>query len=237
MDYTNSYKKGLRDGVSIGLGYISVSFTFGMMAVESGLPIMAAVLISVTNVTSAGQFAGLALIVSGASYVELALTQLIINMRYALMSLSLSQKLHRSVSIADRLLISFGITDEVFAVGSNQKGEVGKKYMLGLITAPLLGWSAGTLMGAAASTLLPLSVRSALGIAIYGMFVAIIIPPSLHVKSIQKVIGFSVLISCALRYIPIFNFISSGFAIIICTIIASAFGAKLFPIKEEKVYE
>ena len=228
----NSYAKGFRDGIPIGLGYLSVSFTFGMMAVSMGLPVWAAVLISMTNLTSAGQFAGLSLIVSGAPMVEMALTQFIINLRYALMSLSLSQKLDKTVTTFERCLIAFGNTDEIFAVSSGQKGTVGKRYMAGLITAPYLGWTLGTLVGAAASTILPTSIRTALGIAIYGMFIAIIVPPAKHLKSVRIVLAISVVLSCLFAWLPLLKNISSGFVIIICTILAAAFGAKFFPVEE-----
>ena len=156
----NSFAKGLQDGIPIGLGYLSVAFTFGMMAVTQGLPAWSAVLISMTNLTSAGQFAGLDLIVLGAPFVEMALTQLIINLRYALMSLSLSQKLEDSVTTLERCLIAFGNTDEIFAVSSGQPGKLGKWYMFGLMVMPYIGWSGGTLIGAAASTILPEFIRS-----------------------------------------------------------------------------
>ena len=173
----NSFWAGFHDGVPIGLGYLSVSVTFGMMAVTGGLPVWAAVAISMTNVTSAGQFAGLSLIFGGGTLFETALTQFVINLRYALMSLSLSQKLERRVSLIDRMLFSFMMTDEVFAVASGQKGEVGKRYLFGVMIAPYCGWALGTLCGAVASGFLPPSVRSALSIAIYGMFIAIVVPP------------------------------------------------------------
>ena len=166
----NSFWAGFHDGVPIGLGYLSVSVTFGMMAVTGGLPVWAAVAISMTNVTSAGQFAGLSLIFGGGTLFETALTQFVINLRYALMSLSLSQKLERRVGLIDRMLFSFMMTDEVFAVASGQKGEVGKRYLFGVMIAPYCGWALGTLCGAVASGFLPPSVRSALSIAIYGMF-------------------------------------------------------------------
>ena len=228
----NSYSKGFKDGIPIGLGYLSVSFTFGMMAVNSGLPVWAAVLISMTNLTSAGQFAGIGLIAAGAPYVEMLLTQLVINLRYALMSLSLSQKADKSLNMLHRLFVSFGITDEVFAVASGQPTEVGKRYMYGLISAPYLGWTLGTLSGAAASTLLPGTARSALGIAIYGMFIAIIIPPAKRYRPVMKVLVFSAAASCLLRFTPLLNKLSGGFVIIICSVAASALGAALFPIEE-----
>ena len=229
----NSFTAGARDGVPIALGYVSVSFTFGMMAVAAGFPIWTAVLISMLNVTSAGQFAGLPLLAMSGSPVEMALTQFVINLRYALMSLSLSQKLHRSVTLLDRVLIAFCNTDEVFAVASGKKGEVGKRYLYGLTLIPYLGWSFGTFLGAAASSLLPPIVQSALGIAIYGMFLAIIIPPAKHNRPVLKVVLFAVVLSCIFRFVPGLQTISSGFVIIICAVLAAGFGAFCFPIHEE----
>lgn len=228
----NRYTKGFKDGIPIGLGYLSVSFAFGMMAVNMGLPVWIAVLISMTNLTSAGQFAGISLITAGAPYIEMVLTQLVINLRYALMSLSISQKADKTFSMLHRLLISFGVTDEIFAVATGQPAEIGRRYMYGLITAPYFGWALGTLIGAAASTILPETMRSALSIAIYGMFIAIIIPPAKHSRPILKVLVISVVISFLLSYTPVLLQLSGGFAIILCAIIASGLGAMLFPIEE-----
>ena len=233
MQQRYSYIEGFRDGIPIALGYLSVSFTFGMMAVSYGLPASWAVLISLTNLTSAGQFAGLSLICSGAPYFEMALTQLVINLRYALMSLSLSQKLDSSMGLLHRMIIAFGNTDEVFAVASAKKGEVGRRYLYGLITAPYFGWAAGTLIGDVVGSLLPEVLRSALGIAIYGMFIAIIIPPAKTSRPILLTIIISVVLSCIIRYLPVFGNISGGFSIIICAAFSAAVGALLFPVKEE----
>lgn len=233
----NSFSRGVRDGIPIALGYVSVSFTFGMMAVAQGLPVWFAVAISMTNLTSAGQFAGLSLIVSGASLVEMALTQLTINLRYALMSLSLTQKLDRSVTLADRFWISFGNTDEIFAVASGQKGSVGKKYFIGLMSMPYFGWALGTLLGAVAGNVLPTSVRDALGIAIYGMFLAIIIPAAREKKPVLMVVMIAVALSCAFYWTPCLKSVSSGFVIIICALIAAGLGAWLFPVEDEEQTE
>ena len=231
-NYLNSFKTGLSDGVPIALGYLSVSFTFGIMASAGKLPVVIAVLISMTNLTSAGQFAGLNLILGGGSLVEMALTQLVINLRYALMSISLSQKMHKSVTLSDRFLIAFGNTDEIFAVASAKPGEVGKKYMLGLILLPFFGWSGGTLLGAAAGNILPESLTSALGIAIYGMFLAIFIPAMRRSRPITVVVLVSVALSCAFAYLPGLKNVSSGFVIILCALAASAVGALIAPVDQ-----
>lgn len=226
------FLQGIRHGIPIGLGYISVAFTFGMMAVSEGLSIGQAVLISMTNVTSAGQFAGLDLMLAGGSMIEMALTQLTINLRYALMSLSLSQKMDESMNSLRRMIFAFVNTDEVFAVASGQPSTVGKNYLFGLILTPYLGWALGTLMGAAAGSLLPVMVRNALGIAIYGMFLAIFIPPAKKLKSVRVVVAISAILSCVMRYTPYLNQISGGFVIILCAVSASALGAWLFPVRE-----
>lgn len=233
-NYINSFSEGFRDGIPIALGYLSVSFTFGMMAVSAGLPVSFAVAISMTNLTSAGQFAGLSLMMASGSIFEMALTQFVINLRYALMSVSLSQKLHKSVTLADRFLVSFGNTDEVFAVAMGKKGEVGKKYMCGLIFSPYIGWAVGTLIGAVASSILPQNVRSALSIAIYGMFLAIIVPPMKKSKTVAIVVAIAALMSCAFTYIPYINKLSSGFVIIICAVVAAAIGAIIQPVNDDE---
>ena len=228
----NKIQRGIRDGIPIAVGYFSVSFTFGMMAVQSGISPFHAVLISLLNLTSAGQFAGLTVIVSNASLMEMALTQLVVNIRYALMSVSLSQKLDDSVKMRSRLLISYGNTDEIFAVASSKPGTIGAKYLYGLILLPVLGWVGGTLAGAVASTLLPGTVISALGVALYGMFIAIVVPPAKEHKEVRTVVLIALLLSCAFYYLPVLRQVSSGFMIIICTVAAAAVGAVLFPLKE-----
>lgn len=229
------FKKGLIDGIPIALGYISVSFTFGLQAISTGLTWWEAVMISFMNLTSAGQFAGLDIMLRGGGFwIEMACTQFIINLRYALMSLSLSQKADKSVRGMHRWFISFGITDEIFAVSIGNNGEVSNKYLYGIILLPLLGWTGGTLLGAAAGNILPSVVRDSLGIAIYGMFIAIIVPPAKKNLAIFKVVIISILLSCIFKWMPVLNHVSSGFVIIICTVISASIGAVFFPVKEEK---
>ncbi len=226
------YQKGLRDGIPIGLGYLSVSFTFGLMAVKMGMPALAAIVISMTTLTSAGQFAGLSMMMVGAGYLEIALTQLVINIRYSLMSLSLSQKLDSKLTTLPRLGISFGITDEIFAVASIRDEKVTGRYMAGLITVPYFGWALGTALGALAGSLLPPMIQSALGIAIYGMFIAIIVPAAKQSLPVFLVTAISVVLSCLFRFVPYLNRVSGEFVIILCSVIAAAIGAAKFPKKE-----
>ncbi len=225
----SNYKKGFRHGIPIALGYLSVSFAFGIQAKGLGLTPLQAVMISFFNVTSAGQLAGLQLMTASAPLIELALTQLTINLRYALMSLSLSQKLDKSMTLVHRLLLSFCNTDEVFVVASQQPGQVDKWYLYGLTNGPFVGWVMGTLLGALAGGILPPAVTDALGLAIYGMFIAIILPPFRRSREVRAVILIAVAMSCVMTFLPLFSFISDGFRIILCAVIASALGAWLMP--------
>lgn len=224
----SEYFKGFRDGLPIGLGYLSVSFAFGITAVKMGIPVIAAILISMTCVTSAGQVAGITAIASGGGFIEIALAQLIINLRYSLMSLSLSQKLCQKYSLFHRLTTSFGVTDEVFAVASARTEKVTPPYMYGLITLPYIMWSAGTALGALLGGILPDFVTSALGIAIYGMFIAIVVPPARRFKGVLVVALMAAALSCAFKFLPFLDFLG-GFSVIICTVIAAAAGALIFP--------
>lgn len=224
----SEYFKGFKDGLPIGLGYLSVSFAFGITAVNMGIPPLAAILISMTCVTSAGQVAGIGAIAVSGSLVEIALAQLIINLRYSLMSLSLSQKLCKKYSLFHRLTTSFGVTDEVFAVASARTEDVTPPYMYGLITLPYIMWSAGTALGALLGGILPDIVKSALGIAIYGMFIAIVVPPAKRFKGVLIVALMAAALSCIFKFVPFLDALS-GFSVIICTVIAAAAGALLFP--------
>ena len=227
-----TYKEGLRDGVPIGLGYLSVSFGFGIAVVAKGLSPLVAVLISMLNETSAGQKAGLDIIVACGGMVEMLLAQLIINLRYSLMGLSLSQRLDESFSTPWRMLLSFHITDEIFAVASTKRERVGVRYFSGLATAPYIGWALGTLLGALAGTLLPDVIRNSLGLMLYGMFIAIIIPPARRERGVLFAVCVAVGLSCIFYYVPFFSFLSGGFALIVSAVIAAALAAWLFPVHE-----
>lgn len=224
---------GLRDGIPICLGYLSVSFAFGIFATSEGLSVLEALLISAFNVTSAGQLAAVPIIASGGGFIELALTQLVINLRYALMSVSLSQKLGESVSLPDRFAIAFVNTDEVFAVAMSKGSSVGRKYLYPLIITPYLGWTMGTLIGAVAGNILPDIAVSALGIAIYAMFIAIVIPAAKESKNTALAALLSALVSCSFFFLPGLNKVPSGFVIIISAVLSSALFAIIAPVSDE----
>jgi len=226
----NSFLKGIRDGIPICLGYLSVSFAFGIFSVESGLSILETLLISMANVTSAGQLAGVPIICGGGTLFEMAVSQIVINLRYALMGVSLSQKLGKSVKLLDRFIISFVNTDEVFAVASGNREQVGKKYLYGLILTPYLGWSSGTLIGAVAGNILPAIVISSLGVAIYGMFIAIVVPVAKEKSSVAFCAIVAIVLGCIFKYVPALSVVPEGFVIILCAVIASGIFAIIAPI-------
>lgn len=230
----NDFLQGWKDGTPILLGYFSVSAAFGMMAVLEGIPLWVAVVISLTNLTSAGQFAGVNLILAGGTYIEMAVTQLIINIRYFLMSLSVSQKVEEKMTGPERMAVSFGITDEIFAVAMQHKGELSASYMAGLIMGPVLGWTGGTFFGGAATSLLPDAVSSALGIALYGMFIAIVVPVAKKEMPVLFTVLLAVALSSLFYYVPVFSFLTGGWGIIAVTLIASGLAAVLFPVNEEE---
>lgn len=234
MTEQSSFAKGIKDGLPICFGYLSVAFAFGIFAMAHGLTIFESVLMSMTNVTSAGQLAAVPIIAGGGTLIELAVSQLVINLRYALMSVSLSQKLGPSVRLIDRFVISFVNTDEVFAVASSQEGTVGRRYLYGLILTPFLGWSAGTLLGAAAGEFLPDIVISALGVAIYAMFIAIVLPKAKRHRPTAGCVLIAIALSCAFYYLPGLKDIPSGFTVIICAVIAAAVMAIVAPVGEEE---
>lgn len=227
-------KKGLKDGIPIALGYFSVAIAFGLMAAEAGCTWFEAMLISITNLTSAGQFAGVTVLAHMGSYLEMALTQLVINSRYALMGISLSQKVDSKFKGIWRALIGYAITDEIFAVAIGQEGEISRSYYVGLMSIPIIGWTAGTVVGAVLGNIMPLIITNALGVALYGMFVAVVVPKARENVHVLAVVAVTLVISSALYYIPAFDKISAGFAIIICAVAASAIGALLFPVEPEK---
>lgn len=232
-----NFRTGVHHGIPIALGYFSVATAFGLIAVNGGCTAVEALFISLFNVTSAGQFAGVTVMASAGSYIEMAMTQFLINARYSLMAISLSQKVDSRFTTLPRILLSTFITDEIYAVAIGQKEDVSAKYYAGLSCLPYVGWAAGTFFGAFMGNILPQVLTTSLSIGLYGMFIAIVVPV---VKSSRKtliIVGISLAISCLLYFIPAFDKVSAGFAIIISAVIASAAGAALFPIDDEEVTE
>ena len=230
----NNFKMGVRDGMPIGLGYLAVSFAFGILAVGAGLNPLQAVLISMLNLTSAGQLAALPIICGMGSLLELVITQAIINARYALMSLSLSQRLSDKVRLRDKSFIAFINTDEIFASANGKCQPLGFKYFLGIAIPPIIGWNLGTLFGAVSGNILPEVLLTALGIALYAMFIATVVPAAKDNMAILLCVIITVIISCTLDYATIFSFISEGFKVIISSLFASVVMALLRPVRIEE---
>ena len=227
------FAAGMKAGMPVCIGYFSVSFGFGAMAVAQGLTIWHAILISATNLTSAGQFAGLTVIAAGAPLLEMILTQLVINSRYALMSLALGPRFGPSVGTGKRLLAAFFNTDEVFALGMAREEKLTTGYFVGAGTVSALGWTAGTAIGAFAGSVLPLSVRAALGVMLYGMFIAIVVPQARKEKPILLSVLLALIFSCLFAWVPVLKTVSAGLAIVICTVAAAVVCALVCPVKEE----
>ena len=227
------YTAGMKAGMPVCIGYFSVSFGFGAMAVAQGLSVWHAILISATNLTSAGQFAGLTVIAAGAAIIEMILTQLVINSRYALMSLALGPLFGPSVSTGKRLIAAFFNTDEIFALGMAREGKLTTSYFVGVGTVSALGWIGGTAMGALAGSVLPLSVRAALGVMLYGMFIAIVVPQARQEKPILLNMILALVFSCLFAWVPGLKDVSAGLAIVICTVAAAVISAVAFPVDEE----
>ncbi len=227
--------RGMRDGVPIGLGYFAVAFALGIKAVAAGITPIQSFWMSLCNVTSAGEAAAIALLGAGTTYVELAFTQLVINIRYLLMSCSLSQKIAPETSVLHRLLIGYGVTDEIFGISMAQEGKLSPYYSYGAILVAAPSWAVGTLLGALLGNILPAAATSALGVALYAMFLAIILPPARKSRVIAGLVGVSMLLSAALAFAcRAFGWtgFTEGFRIITLTVLISLAAALLFPVKE-----
>jgi len=233
----NEYRTGVHRGLPVGMGYFSVSFGFGAMAVAQGVSALNASLISITNLTSAGQFAGLTLIVAGATLWEMILTMLVINSRYSLMSLALSQRMGQKIGFLPRLVIAFFNTDEIFALAMAREEPLTVPFLLGLGTLPIVGWTLGTLSGGLAGSVLPEAIRAALGVMLYGMFIAIVVPPAREDHKILASVVAALVLSCLFTWAPVLSTVTPGISIVICTVAAAALCAWLFPIAEEEEAE
>jgi len=228
------YKKGLRDGIPIALGYFAVSFTLGIVAKNAGLSAFQAILAAALTNASAGGYAGFTLISENASFLEMAITQFIVNARYLLMAAALSQKLDPKTSTLHRSLIAFDVTDEIFGISIGVKGALNPFYNYGAMTVSIPCWAAGTGLGVLMGNILPQSLVSALSVGLYGMFLAIIIPPARKNKVIAGLVIISMALSFAFSKLPLISGISSGMRIIILTVLISLAAAVLFPVKDEE---
>ena len=233
MSQKSIFIQGMKDGFPIFLGYLAVSFTFGIQADLAGLSLFQSGLLSLTNVTSAGQFAGLTSIKSGALVLEVILTQFIINSRYMLMSSALSQKISPDIPFYKRALMAMGVTDEIFGLSVTFPGTLAPHYTYGLMASAIPGWVLGTVLGAISGTLLPDRGLSALSIALYGMLIAIIIPPSRTNKVILGLIVISMTTSFLFTYLPLLRNLSPEIRMILLTLIITSIAAYAFPVKEE----
>lgn len=234
----NEFVRGIKRGLPICLGYIPVSFTFGLIAVKMGFSPLQATIISLTNMASAGQFAGIRLIEGGAPYIELVITTFVINLRYFLMSLSLSQKVAPDMPFYKRAVMAYCITDEVFALAAMEPEEVSFPFFGGLMLTPILGWTSGTLLGAVASGLLSPMVQGCMGIALYCMFIAIIIPPARKSRKVALAVVVAAFLSCLFKYVPGLNMLSKvgggGWAIITAAILGAAICASIKEVKRRR---
>ena len=233
MKRSTQFKEGLRDGIPIGLGYLAVSFTLGIQCREAGLSALEATVMSLVNLTSAGEFAALTIIKAASSYLELAISQLIINLRYMLMSFALSQKVDPKLGLGHRLGISYGVTDEIFGISVGRKGRLSPFYSYGAMAVAVPGWTLGTLLGVVMGNVLPDRLVSALSLALYGMFLAIIMPKAREDKHVALVCLVAVAASCLCTYLPVVRDISGGTRIIILTIVLSLIAALIWPVSEE----
>ena len=229
-----SFLKGMRDGVPIALGYFAVAFTLGITAGKAGMNALQSSLMSALMLASAGEFAAISMIGSGAGVMEMIVTTVVINMRYLLMSSALSQKVQQNRPFLHRIFMSYAVTDEIFGISMTVPGKLNPFYQYGAASVAAPGWVFGTFLGTMVGMILPAPVMSAMSVAIYGMFLAVVIPPARKDKIIAAVVVVSMSVSLLFQSIPGLKNISSGFQIILLTVLISAAAAILFPVQEEQ---
>lgn len=233
----NAFKKGMRDGLPIGMGYFAVAFTLGIAARNAGLTAFQGFLASILNNASAGEYAGFTIISADAAYWEIAAVTLVANARYLLMSCSLSQKFKPGAPIIHRFLVGYAVTDELFGITIAQPGCLNPYYSYGAFCIAIPCWATGTALGVLAGNLLPLRVMSALSVALFGMFIAVIIPPARKERPVLLAVSVSFLLSFAVSRISLFSKISDGIRTIILTLLIATLAAVIFPVKEESNLE
>lgn len=227
------FKEGFRDGLPIGLGYFAVSFSLGILAKSSGLDAFQGFLASITNLTSAGEYAAFTLIGACATYIEVAIMTFIANARYMLMSTALSQKMSPDMPFFHRFLMAYGVTDEIFAISINREGYLNPFYVYGAFSIAVPGWSIGTALGVIAGDVMPIRLVSAFSVALYGMFLACIIPKAREDKVVACTIIICFVASYLCSVLPVVKDISTGTRTIILTVIIAGLVAFLFPRRDE----
>lgn len=237
MNTRLTFRQGIIDALPIFFGYFSVSIAFGILSATRGVPVWLATAVSMTAFTGTGQFVWIDLIASGAAIIETLLTMLVINARYFLMSLSYSQKLPANMTLWQRLVVGFGNTDEVFAIAMTRDEPLNFKYLLGLILCSYCGWISGTAVGGLASGIISDTILSALGIALYAMFIALVVPPAKKSKPVLAVVLGAAALNTVMRFIPFLEFLGDGWLVIVSGIAAAAIAAAVFPVKEESETE
>lgn len=228
------FLRGMKDGIPISMGYFAVSFTLGITARKAGMSVVQASLMSALMLASAGQFAAISMIASGAGFLEMVITTVVVNMRYLLMSSALSQKVRRDKPFYHRFLMSYAVTDEIFGISMALPERLHPAYLYGAAAVAAPGWVIGTGLGSLLGMIMPARVMSAMNVAIYGMFLAIVIPPSRKSRIVAGVVLISMAASLGFQLLPMLREISSGFQIIILTIVIAGAAAWLFPVQTEE---
>lgn len=226
------FLKGMRHGVPIGLGYFAVAFTLGITAKNIGLTPLQSAFMSFTMHASAGEFAAMTVISAGSGYIEMAITQLVINLRYLLMSCALSQKVPEKLWLPHRFFISYYITDEIFGISSTVDGKLNPFYNYGAACVASPGWVLGTFLGALVGNILPDNIASAMNVALYGMFLAIIIPPARKNRVIAVIVVAAMLASTVFTWLSDVIPLSSGMRILILTVVIAGIAAVVHPVEE-----
>ena len=230
----NAFLEGLRDGFPIGLGYFAVAFSLGIVARNAGLTPIQGFIASLLNVASAGEYALFTSIQAGVTYAEVAIITLVVNARYLLMSCALSQKFNPATPLIHRFFVGFGVTDEIFGITIARKGYIEPLYNYGAIFISVPLWALGTSLGIIAGNFLPARIVSALSVALYGMFLAIIVPPSKQNITIAIAVIISFILSYVCSVAPVIKELSSGNRTIILTVLISSIVAIIHPISEEQ---
>jgi len=235
MDKNKNYLQGIKDGIPIAMGYFAVAFTLGIAAKDMGMTIAQSGLMSFMLHASAGQFAAMTVIAEQAGYIAMIGAMFVINIRYFLMSCALSQKLNPHTPLWQRMMMSYFVTDEIFGISISVKGELNPFYPLGAMSVGSPAWLIGTMLGAAVGNILPISLSSAFGVALYGMFLAVIIPPSKESRTITIVVLVSMAASALSSVVPVLSSMSSGTKIIILTLIIASAAAIIKPVQPESL--